>query len=83
VKNYNTIEEFKNADKRALFNTLSDEVCIAFSLYLLPGKLGGSSHDFKVAALAFERHFFRGPSRILPTFGRSCFQIPRADHFPT
>ncbi|KAH9979848.1 E1-like protein-activating [Lactifluus volemus] len=26
---YNTIEEFKNADKRALFNKLSDEVCIA------------------------------------------------------
>jgi ubiquitin-like modifier-activating enzyme ATG7 len=27
LKNYNTIEEFKNADKRALFNKLSDEVC--------------------------------------------------------
>ncbi|KAI0260642.1 hypothetical protein BC834DRAFT_899392 [Gloeopeniophorella convolvens] len=26
VKNYNTIEEFKNADKRALFNQLSDEI---------------------------------------------------------
>ncbi|KAH9978355.1 E1-like protein-activating [Russula compacta] len=26
LKNYNTIEEFKNADKRALFNQLSDEV---------------------------------------------------------
>ncbi len=30
LKNYNTIEEFKNADKRALFNKLSDEVCAAF-----------------------------------------------------
>ena len=27
VKNYNTIEEFKAADKTALFNELSDEVC--------------------------------------------------------
>ncbi|KAH9057485.1 hypothetical protein EDB87DRAFT_1751384 [Lactarius vividus] len=26
LKNYNTIEEFKNADKRALFNKLSDEI---------------------------------------------------------
>ncbi|KAI9510094.1 hypothetical protein F5148DRAFT_1182407 [Russula earlei] len=26
VKNYNTIEEFKNADKRALFNTLTDDI---------------------------------------------------------
>ncbi|KAH9985963.1 hypothetical protein BJV77DRAFT_1030609 [Russula vinacea] len=26
LKNYNTIEEFKNADKRALFNKLSDEL---------------------------------------------------------
>jgi len=30
LKNYNTIEEFKNADKRALFNKLSDEVCATF-----------------------------------------------------
>lgn len=30
LKNYNTIEEFKNADKRALFNKLSDEVFAAF-----------------------------------------------------
>jgi ubiquitin-like modifier-activating enzyme ATG7 len=32
LKNYNTIEEFKNADKRALFNKLSDEVCAHFSV---------------------------------------------------
>lgn len=39
MKNYNTIEEFKNADKRALFNNLSDEVRTAFPLSLLPGTL--------------------------------------------
>ena len=26
MKNFNTIEDFKNADKRALFNQLADEV---------------------------------------------------------
>lgn len=35
LKNYNTIEEFKNADKRALFNKLSDEVCATFPLFEL------------------------------------------------
>ena len=30
MKNYNTIEEFKNAIKRVLFNKLSDDVCITF-----------------------------------------------------
>ena len=36
LKNYNTIEEFKNADKRALFNKLSDEVCAACRLHCEP-----------------------------------------------
>lgn len=37
LKNYNTIEEFKNADKRALFNKLSDEVCA--TSFPLPARL--------------------------------------------
>lgn len=28
LKNYNTIEEFKNADKHALFNQAADEVSL-------------------------------------------------------
>jgi ubiquitin-like modifier-activating enzyme ATG7 len=29
LKNFNTIEEFKNADKQAIFDQLADEVCCA------------------------------------------------------
>jgi ubiquitin-like modifier-activating enzyme ATG7 len=39
LKNYNTIEEFKNADKRALFNKLSDEVCAHFSVVFTTNSL--------------------------------------------
>lgn len=35
LKNYNTIEEFKAADKTALFNELSDEVRIALYYHIL------------------------------------------------
>jgi ubiquitin-like modifier-activating enzyme ATG7 len=40
LKNYNTIEEFKNADKRALFSNLSDEVCTTFSVVSTASSLG-------------------------------------------
>ena len=51
LKNYNTIDEFKNADKRALFNKLSDEVRIAFHCISFRD-LVEPSHDFKDAVLA-------------------------------
>ena len=51
MKNYNTIDEFKNADKRALFNKLSDEVRIAFHCISFPD-LVEPSHDFQDAVLA-------------------------------